>query len=648
MSLLPYQTSNSDAFIHFLPSSSTEHDYDDTSDESYGLQLNTSSESSERNVVSNQVIQYRNNNVPVQYRIQEPKSKEDQVESVLEMKKIISQQRKAVLIYEAKYKSCKKQLTILSKRYERSKAFSLQTSFSSEKDVSIGSEMVEGIKPTAHICESSIEDVSCILSDDSQLSSTMEDLNVSKFDSSFLPLNVGVLKAETLIKAQELECKLSEIDELKSEIEVRSGEMKRLKSGFRAKCKYLARVELERDLIEAEAQRAKEDLSFCRSELFQIKREISEASGAMRGSKNEQRVVKEYSDKEFTARKTSQLEQFPINRRSANTCISSNFPDHIECAKIANFPVQSNYRSSTRQEEPMIQVNDALRGQNHQDILSFGSDLDLFSDTTPILEQEFDKELQSTYTSYDTTPFHNPFDEGFASYSGVGPTSVRSTQGSQHREARSMQNTIRDASPTEKSNTPTPEKDKQLVPDVEKRPKSQKNSKGRRLLFFGKRNSSKQYSPMPQDECRDDKQTKINRNAEKQQEAITSLQTEVDRLSARLRESHSTVDELRKRLTLVNRYYDNVVTSLKNNVAKLTTEKTQIEIEMINQLALLDREKRSVAKKLGAEINAKETKIKLLQQNLNEPPWCEKVHVNAANSLHAEDSNANKFMDFPS
>eukprot|EP00957_Ditylum_brightwellii_P111745 8523026-Ditylum_brightwellii.AAC.1 len=85
---------------------------------------------------------------------------------------------------------------------------------------------------------------------------------------------------------------------------------------------------------------------------------------------------------------------------------------------------------------------------------------------------------------------------------------------------------------------------------------------------------------MPQDECRDDKQTKINRNAEKQQEAITSLQTEVDRLSARLRESHSTVDELRKRLTLVNRYYDNVVTSLKNNVAKLTTEKTQIEIEM--------------------------------------------------------------------
>jgi len=126
------------------------------------------------------------------------------------------------------------------------------------------------------------------------------------------------------------------------------------------------------------------------------------------------------------------------------------------------------------------------------------------------------------------------------------------------------------------------------------------------LPFLGKKNPNVPASPV--------KSKSYSRSKVGRMDDVQSLQAEVDYLVSKHELSQTTIADLRKRLMIVNQHYRNMVRSLQSTIDEVKQSKTKVEMELVNQLALLDHEKRTAIDELQQELDERDEQLSLYKR----------------------------------
>ena len=73
--------------------------------------------------------------------------------------------------------------------------------------------------------------------------------------------------------------------------------------------------------------------------------------------------------------------------------------------------------------------------------------------------------------------------------------------------------------------------------------------------------------------------------------------------------SVSTSEKLRKKISIISRYYESIVRKLQEKNAKLKADKKRTEIDLINQVASVEHERRTAIAMLERRIRYKDQQL---------------------------------------
>lgn len=92
-----------------------------------------------------------------------------------------------------------------------------------------------------------------------------------------------------------------------------------------------------------------------------------------------------------------------------------------------------------------------------------------------------------------------------------------------------------------------------------------------------------------------------------------SLINQMEALNKRLDQSIKTSEELRRRLSMLRRYYENLVRRLQEKLTQLKVGKVQMEKDLVNQIAVINLDKRTGIELLESKLHEKDMEIAKLK-----------------------------------
>ena len=87
----------------------------------------------------------------------------------------------------------------------------------------------------------------------------------------------------------------------------------------------------------------------------------------------------------------------------------------------------------------------------------------------------------------------------------------------------------------------------------------------------------------------------------------------MDDVSQRLAVSLETSEELRRRLAMLSRYYENLVRKLQKELAETRADKDQLEYDLVNQIARIDRAKIRSEEELKEQLQLVQQQVQILR-----------------------------------
>jgi hypothetical protein len=96
---------------------------------------------------------------------------------------------------------------------------------------------------------------------------------------------------------------------------------------------------------------------------------------------------------------------------------------------------------------------------------------------------------------------------------------------------------------------------------------------------------------------------------------IAVMRQQIDSLHDMMKTSMTTSEKLRKRLAMISGYYESIIQKLQQKNAHIKTEKSRMEVDLVNQISTMDHEKRAVVIKLQRKLRELEEELAMLNKS---------------------------------